>query len=130
MESTSDSPQPEFNRGVDRERARKMKEELETRTTSRAKHPPELPTHHIFFQPGSQFRYSNSGFRCWRSSSKSFPSETFAHFLKEYTFRTAEDGRTPALPNRPLPFMLIARSANTLKNKKQQTLLIGWGRAG
>src|SRR6185436_4171676 len=62
IESTSDSPQAGVHRVAWTENTAENEARLKRELQQRASRPPETPKRTTYFPPGSQFRYSNSGF--------------------------------------------------------------------
>jgi len=86
MENTSDSPQAGVHRVAWTENPAENEARLKRELQQRGSRPPETPKQTTYFPPGSQFRYSNSGFALLALIVEVRSGETFAHFLKENIF--------------------------------------------
>ena len=96
MENTSDSPQAGVHRVAWTENAAENEERLKRELQQRASRPPETPKRTTYFPPGSQFRYSNSGFALLALVVEVRSGETFAHFLRENIFEPLKMANTLA----------------------------------
>src|SRR5437867_2663490 len=96
MENTSDSPQAGAHRVAWTENAAENEARLKRELQQRGSRPPETPKQTAYFPPGSQFRYSNSGFALLTLIVEVRSGETFAHFLKENIFEPLKMANTLA----------------------------------
>ena len=96
IENTSDSPPAGAYRVAWRENAVENEARLKRELEQRASRPPEAPKRTTHFPPGSQFRYSNSGFALLALIVEVRSGETFARFLKENIFEPLKMANTLA----------------------------------
>lgn len=96
MENTSDSPQAGVHRVAWTENPAENEARLKRELQQRGSRPAETPKHTTYFPPGSQFRYSNSGFALLALIVEVRSGETFAHFLKGNIFEPLKMSNTLA----------------------------------
>ena len=96
MLNTSDSPQAGVHRVAWTENPAENEARLKRELQQRGGRPAETPKQTTYFPPGSQFRYSNSGFALLALIVEVRSGETFAHFLKENIFEPLKMANTLA----------------------------------
>jgi len=96
MDSTGDSTGVGIHRVAWTENAAENEARLKLELEERAGRPPEIQRRTRYFTPGSQFRYSNSGFALLALIVEVRSGETFAHFLKENIFEPLKMSNTLA----------------------------------
>ena len=96
MENTSDLPQAGVHRVAWTENLAENEARLKRELQQRGSRPQETPKRATYFPPGSQFRYSNSGFALLALIVEVRSGETFAHFLKQNIFEPLKMANTLA----------------------------------
>jgi CubicO group peptidase (beta-lactamase class C family) len=96
LENTGDVPRAGVHRVAWTENAAENEARLNRELQQRASRPPENPRPTTYFPPGTQFRYSNSGFALLALIVEVRSGETFAHFLKENIFEPLKMANTLA----------------------------------
>src|ERR1043165_778439 len=96
MENTGDSPQAGVQRVAWTENPAENEARLKRELQPRGGRPAETPKRTTYFPPGSQFRYSNSGFALLALIVEVRSGETFARFLKDNIFEPLKMANTLA----------------------------------